>query len=141
LASKYKNNQPKPTIKTMNLKFPLEEYFKYHPPSTVKRVTLHDRVNNESLQLFKDFTEQCEPINEAKPFVEIEETYDRGMKMLNEICTEPTCYRWAQKCLIEAKQAALSNFGFQQEHLFMNMQQFRMFLNQAVTIQELENEV
>lgn len=118
----------------MNLKFPLEEYFKYHPPITEKRKQLHDRINTESLQIFSGF----KLANAMSQPNLVEVIYDRAYQFLEEVCTEPMCYRWALGALIHAKQAALTDLNNRQERIFMFMQQFRMFLNQAVTIQELE---
>lgn len=34
----------------MQLKFELEEYFKYHPPTTTERVSAHLKVNEMALE-------------------------------------------------------------------------------------------
>lgn len=118
----------------LNLKFPLEEYFKYYSPTTEERKALHNKVNDESLKLFKLFSE-ADCINSQ----EIESIYDIGYELLTDICKEPTCYKWALDCLWKVRMATFTNYYERNENIFMHMQQFRMFLNQAVTIQELEN--
>jgi hypothetical protein len=118
----------------MKFKRPLVEYFKYHPPLTDARKAAHNRVNEETMKAFCEF---CDERTSPIPLAEL--VYDDCMKLLNEICTEPTCYRWAQGALIAAKQEAMTNYSDSQEKIFMYIQQFRMFLNQAITIQELDN--
>jgi hypothetical protein len=118
----------------MKLQRDLIEYFKYHPPVTEKRKAAHSRVSAETMKAFCSFCdERTSPIDLA------EKEYDDQRKMLEELCLEPTCYKWALGALIGAKQASLSDFRDREEKIFMYMQQFRMFLNQAITIQELDD--
>jgi hypothetical protein len=124
----------------MKLKRELVEYFKYHPPVTQERKDAHDRVNTSTMVGYLHFV-QHERIdnNGLIDTLKIESTYDTLIGELHTFVTEPYCHKWASHALVNAKQAALTNWHDREENIFMYMQQFRMFVNQAITIQELDN--
>lgn len=117
----------------LNLKQSLEEYFEYHPPIKPERIALHNGVNKESLEIFKLFLAA-----NVSDFQTIADIYDQGYLLLEQVCKESTCYRWVLNSLLNCKNSCVEHIE-REENLFMYIQQYRMFLNQAITIQELDN--
>jgi hypothetical protein len=117
----------------MTLELPIEEYFKYHPPTTPERIALHDRVNRESLEICKAFIESKN---------DIEWLAIRGAAMLlaDEVCHDKTCNDWAKSAIEEASKIAASylNKDIKAEAILMHIQQFRIFLNQGIVVDELK---
>jgi hypothetical protein len=116
----------------MNLKHSLETYFQYHPPTTQKRKDLHERVNKESLRMFKVL------IDSAGNSVDLKFLYSFWRVFVEDICSDPTCQNWAKDSLDRAWRAAIEMPIDYEEKIFMHIQQVRMFLNQGVTIQEID---
>jgi hypothetical protein len=114
----------------MKLKQELSAYFKYHPPVTQERKDAHERANASAFFGFCNF--------KHLDWDGVEKTYDSLMKDLENLVKEPYFYKWAHGALIEAKQAALTDYVDREEKIFMHIQQYRMFVNQAITIQELD---
>jgi hypothetical protein len=114
------------------LKQDLGAYFEYHPPVTQERKDAHARANKSALVGFRNLRHL------QGTQTEIEAAYDILMNDLQELVKEPYYYKWAHGALIEAKQAALTDCIDREEKIFMHIQQFRMFVNQAITIQELD---
>lgn len=135
----------------MNLRFPLEEYFRYHPPTTPERVALHARVNTMALECCKELFEAIdyngEPSDLDPKRVESHRKVRRiGLAVsavtkalieIEEITQDQTCITWARNALHSAEVYACGQY---KEGVLMAVQQCRMFLNQGVTMDSLEGE-
>lgn len=118
------------------MQLPIEEYFKYHPPTTPERIALHDRVNRESLEICKDLI-ALDPIRCGSD--DILKIKDRADKLIVEICVDSSCNNWAFDAIAQAQQAAiLATRVGRSTTILMHVQQFRMFLNQGITVDELK---
>lgn len=114
------------------MQLPIEEYFRYHPPTTPERIALHDRVNRETLEICKAFIE-------SKNDVEVLGIRDAAMLLANKVCLDKTCNDWAEGAIEKASKIAASylNKDIKTEAILMHVQQFRMFLNQGITVDQL----
>ena len=126
----------------MNLKFELEEYFKYHPPTTSDRIALHSRINKMALECCKELFEAIDGKEEYPDFKVAEmnrrcQSQDAITKVLAEIDSivqDQTCATWAKNALHSAEVYACGRY---KEGVLMAVQQCRMFLNQGVTMDSL----
>jgi hypothetical protein len=120
----------------MTLQLPIEEYFKYHPPTTPERIALHERVNQKSLEICKMFIA-------AKNITEILATRDAAKLLAEDVCGDLACLDWARDTIDDAAKSAsvsLDPIDWQEHReisILMHVQQFRMFLNQGITIDSL----
>ncbi|WP_310410554.1 hypothetical protein [Chamaesiphon sp. OTE_8_metabat_110] len=116
----------------MALELPIEEYFKYHPPTTPERIALHDRANLESLTICKSFVES-QDYNEWLVF------RDAAILLAQDVCQDKTCLDWAKSAVVKALSAySIANTDSRSTAILMHIQQFRMFLNQGITVDELK---
>ncbi len=117
------------------MQLPLEEYFKYHPPTTPERIALHERVNRDSLEI-------CRAFIAATNTVEILAIRDAAILLADEVCHDGTCLDWAKEAIQTAVRCAsidpIGRQGHRTTSILMHVQQFRMFLNQGVTVDELK---
>lgn len=122
----------------MTLELPIEEYFKYHPPTTPERIALHDRVNRESLEICKALI-NADAIFSDK---EVDRICDRAIKLASETCWDEECVTWAIKSIDKARQVAIiiPPEETREADILMHVQQFRMFLNQGITVDELRQQ-
>ncbi len=113
----------------------IEEYFKYHPPTTPERIALHDRVNRDTLEICKAFIA-------SKNDVEALAIRDAAILLADEVCLDLSCNDWAKGSIKEALKIAASylNKDVKAEAILMHVQQFRMFLNQGITVDELKRQ-
>lgn len=122
----------------MKLQLPIEEYFKYHPPTTPERIALHERVNQESLTI-------CQGFISSENAVEIFANRDAAILLIENVCCDRICADWAKKAIENAARAASIDPTNRNEDrstsILMHVQQFRMFLNQGITVDELKRQL
>lgn len=108
---------------------PLEEYFRYHPPTTEERKAKHNEVNDTCLEVAKALTQ---------PFLSYAEIHAGigKLKALAQIVKDETCLKWANWS-IQSVWAVVKDGDGDTEGVVMHIQQVRMFLNQGITIDEL----
>jgi hypothetical protein len=109
---------------------PIEEYFRYHPPTTEERKAKHNEVNDICLKVARDLTQ---------PFLSCAEV-GAGMDKLialTQLIKDETCLKWANWS-IDSLWVVVKNRGGDTESVIMRIQQVRMFLNQGITIDELK---
>lgn len=127
----------------MKLKFDLEEYFKYHPPTTPERVALHSKVNEMALEcceeLFKAIDYEDESLDAGLlEMNRIQMTSSAVAKLLIEmdaLAQDRVCATWARNALHSAEVYACGQY---KEGVLMAIQQCRNILNQGVTMDSLE---
>jgi hypothetical protein len=112
--------------KTM-LQLPIEEYFRYHPPTTPERQQKHALVNDASLQYCQALLEWPHGENLIASITTIQDA-------AKSVCTDETCLRWAMSAIDRAWRSSGEGDDV---GVLMHVQQARMFLNQGVTIDEL----
>ncbi len=120
----------------MMLELPIEEYFRYHPPTTPERMALHDRVNRDSLEI-------CKAFEAAKNEAEVLAIRDAAILLAEEVCLDKTCLDWATDAIVDAACSAFADSNCRENRstsILMHVQQFRMFLNQGITIDELKRQ-
>lgn len=108
---------------------PLEEYFRYHPPTTEERKAKHNEVNDICLKVARKLTQ---------PFLSHKEIAD-GVDMLQaltQLVSDAVCLKWATNSIEWVQRFAALG---EEESVVMSIQQCRMFLNQGITIDELRN--
>lgn len=114
------------------MQLPIEEYFKYHPPTTPERIALHDRVNKESLEICKAFIES----NDYDEWLAFR---DAAILLAEAVCCDEICLGWAKaaitNCVLKCWDLAIE---YQSTSILMYIQQFRMFLNQGIVVSELQ---
>ncbi len=110
------------------LQLPIEEYFRYHPPTTEERKAKHDRVNAFSLEMAIALTAPGVQLEDLSVWIE------KARDFLTEICEDFTCRKWARHATDAIYGASLKD---DYESVMMFTQQYRMFLNQGVTIDDL----
>ena len=120
----------------MTLELPIEEYFRYHPPTTPERIALHERVNRESLEI-------CNALISADAIFsnkEIDRICDQAIKLASETCWDDECVTWAVKSIDKAREVAIicPPEETREADILMPVQQFRMFLNQGIRVDELK---
>ena len=128
----------------MQLRFPLEEYFRYHPPTTPERVALHSKVNEMALEccneLFKAIDYEDESLDTG--LIEMNRIHlasSAVTKLLIEmdaLAQDRVCVTWARNALNSAEIYACGQY---KEGVLMAIQQCRMFLNQGVAMDSLES--
>lgn len=108
---------------------PLEEYFRYHPPTTEERKAKHNQVNDTCLKVARDLTQ---------PFLSCAEVGVGMDKLiaLTQLIKDETCLKWVNWS-IQSVWAVVKDGGGDTEGVVMHIQQVRMFLNQGITIDEL----
>ncbi len=122
---------PEKITKTMTLELPIEEYFKYHPPTTPKRIALHERVNRESLEI-------CKALIEEEQHCTWLCFRDAAILLAIDVCHDETCLTWAKSAIERTIGAySISNIDTRSTAILMNIQQFRMFLNQGITVVDI----
>lgn len=114
------------------MQLPIEEYFRYHPPTTPERIALHDRVNKEMLKLCHALI-CCTPMDKEQ----IAKLYQQADQFSAKVCKDATCLKWARNGLQYLSIAALTDSNDRDEAILMRVQQIRMFLNQGITVDEL----
>ncbi len=125
------------------MQLPIEEYFKYHPPTTPERIALHDRlggalrvrVNQESLEICQSLI-QIDPSDSDR----IQAIHEQAIKLIEAVCQDDLAAEWATISLCDAKRTASQSripISFREESILMCIQQFRMFLNQGITVDEV----
>ena len=123
--------KPQPLI----LPLPIEEYFRYHPPATEERKANHDCVNQFALDM-------AIALIQADFTLEAVAAWIRSARdLVDQICRDAICQKWALHAVDGIWSAALATDS---EAIVMFIQQYRMFLNQGITIDELmlkQNEV
>ena len=127
----------------MNLKFELEDYFKYHPPVTPERVEQHSRVNKMTLEccqkLFSAIDYSDDSLDSRLVAMNrrclSQEAITEILAVIDTIVRDSTCSTWAKNALYSAD---LYTCGQYKEGVLMAIQQCRMFLNQGVTMDSLE---
>lgn len=127
----------------MNLKFELEDYFKYHPPATPERVAQHSRVNKMTLECCKKLFLAIDYSDDSLDSSLVamnrrclsQEAITEVLAVIDTIVRDSTCSTWAKNALYSAD---LYTCGQYKEGVLMAMQQCRMFLNQGVTMDSLE---
>jgi hypothetical protein len=118
----------------MTLELPIEEYFRYHPPTTPERIALHERVNRESLEICKAFIE-------LKNYNEWLAIRDAAILLAIDVCCDETCLAWAKSAIDSVTGVySMANTEARSTAILMNIQQFRMFLNQGITVHELKRQ-
>jgi hypothetical protein len=119
-------------VKTLEL--PIEEYFKYHPPTTTIRIALHDRVNRESLEIYK-------ALKTSEHYSHWLCIRDAAMLLAADVCHDETCLSWAKSTIDRLMDAYfIANTDSRSIAILMNIQQFRMFLNQRIVVDELKQQ-
>ena len=111
--------------------FPIEEYFRYHPPLTPERVAKHDAVNQKTLEVCKDLI-----LSSSKSLQEI---FNDLESLIEDSCSDPVCKSWAHQQL-QPFETLMHNTYSQADPMavIMHCQQIRMFLNQGITIDEMK---
>lgn len=130
----------------MTLQLPIEEYFRYHPPTTPERIALHERVNRESLEIYQTilgFNRKCN----SGDFKAIEEKCKRLIIDCLGDGNSPF-KNGAKIALQELKEASTDGYGQSDwlepdridEDILTFILQFQMFLNQGITVDELKRQ-
>jgi hypothetical protein len=109
--------------------FNIGDCFQYHPPKTQERKDAHQSVGDISKLFYDEFI-----INDSH---HIDYHYwsgrwdiiNRAIDFAVCICKEPICLQWAIKSIID--------ISSQPNSILMTIQQYRMFLNQGITISSL----
>jgi hypothetical protein len=121
------------------LSLPIEKYFRYHPPNTPERKALHDRVNQESLELAKALIEisgQAAQSDKPTKWQDYESAWDeqttKARALALAVCKDSTCRAWANTAI-----EMITEYSNDPQGIMMCVQQMRMFLNQGITIDEL----
>jgi hypothetical protein len=111
----------------MQLKHPLEHYFKYHPATTPERIDLHRRANALAF-------EACSIMINDSNASEVDFAVRTVLDTIPKLTIDVPCRTWANCAVRDAgKQALVDNH----EAVLMHMQQCRMFLNQGITMDSL----
>ena len=108
---------------------PVSEYFRYHPPVTEARKQKHETANTACLKLFNE-------LYKTSDLEEIRRQLRVFTALMTNLVDNHTCRNWAIKSLEAAGNAATNQ---DQEAVLMHIQQIRMFINQGITIDELQN--
>lgn len=105
------------------------EYFKYHPPKTEERKLLHERVGTTSEAAYRKLLENNDEWDDYYYWCGRWEIVEGLINFAIEVCKEPTCLQWAIDSVVK-----MTN---QKKTILMHIQQYRMFLNQGITIWEI----
>ena len=117
----------------------LEEYFKYHPPTTEERKQKHDIINNASLQFAKDPGLYSWFVGVIRENVHDEQTQRMAIASANlallliehdEESVAPI------EEVIQSWWQSISDIPKQELFLYL-VQQSRMFANQGITLDDL----
>jgi len=121
------------------LRLPIQEYFKYHPPTTEERKRLHNSANELTLKLcldldrvYGDAANGYEPI----PRNELDEMSDQLTLSFTGLTSDQDCLNWASHSL-DTMFISLNSQGFGSTEILMYCEQIRMFLNQGITIDDV----
>ena len=128
----------------MHLRLDLEEYFKYHPPTTPERIALHSKVNEITLECCKELFAAID-YEDKNLDLELEsmnrrclsqEAITKVLSEIDSIVQDQTCATWAKNALHSADVYACGQY---KEGVLMAIQQCTMFLNKGVTLDSLAN--
>jgi hypothetical protein len=119
---------------------PIEEYFRYHPPTTEERKQKHDVINNAALQFAKDPGLYSWFTNLIRENVEDEKTQQMAIASTN---LALLLVNHDEESSVPIEQIILSWWeqvrSIPKEELFLYLvQQARMFSNQGITVDELK---
>lgn len=116
------------------LEVPLEEYFRYHPPQSKERIAKHDAINKAALG-FAKATLKPAGFSESMAIDNAEYWFDRCCATALEVCSSG----WLQENALNEFSCALAEMedAGPSRVIFSHIQQGRMFVNQAITIEEI----
>ena len=139
----------------MGIKVSIEDYFKYHPPTTEIRKKAHEKINAGALSLAKTLIETCIKIDDLK-FSDLTQKLEKHslllfgekalidyMLTIKDLVKDETCLSYCFKAGEQLKHAI--NYAYADEdnlktrvtETLMTIQQIRMFGNQGVTIDDI----
>ena len=107
---------------------PVVEYFCYHPPDE-KRTLKHEQINKMAKQSYWLLVKSLEDSDSYECWRTRVSIIDDLNKFAFEICDDLLCIQWALR--------SINNVATNSETTLMYMQQYRMFLNQGVTIDSI----
>lgn len=117
------------------LPVPLEEYFRYHPPTSEERIAKHDAVNQVALSFAKAVLNPA-GFSESDAEENAEYWLGRCVDTAKKVCSNG----WLQEEAITQFAYALDAAQDSAEPMSMlcQIQNARMYLNQAITIDEVQ---
>lgn len=116
----------------LKVDFPMNnvnDCFQYHPPKTQERKDMHQRVGDISKSFYEEFIKNDSQYDDYYYWNGRWDIIDRAIDFAIYSCQEPTCLQWAIEAII--------NIPNHPKSILMTIQQYRMFLNQGITISSL----
>jgi hypothetical protein len=110
------------------LQLPIEEYFRYHPPTTGDRILKHEWINTGSFEIAKRLLDLV-----SGDILITEDLRERINELMDLVC-DKTFFNWASRAFDEAIEYAENGST---EGVLMSVQQAWMFLNQGIVVDEL----
>jgi hypothetical protein len=127
------------------LKHNLEDYFKYHPPTTEERRVAHNQVNASALRLCTMLWILVEEMpKDADHELTVQYLQNSVSVLNNEVETivstfsDETAKKWAKHAATILRRDGIE--AMDKESILMGVQQIRMFANQGVTMDSLESD-
>jgi hypothetical protein len=111
---------------------PVAECFCYHPPGE-SRKKKHEQINQLAKQSYDRLLKNCEEISDCHYWCGQALILDDLQRFAFEVCDDLLCIQWALR--------SIENMTNKPETMLMKLQQYRMFLNQGVTIDSLQQKV
>jgi hypothetical protein len=111
---------------TLGIEEDVDDFFRYHPPQTEVRKKYHELINKSTTDTAKQLI--C-LIGHSREGFYWERIINNAISNALECCQQPICLQYA----IAALRAIENN----QASILMGMQQYRMFLNQGITLIEV----
>jgi hypothetical protein len=119
----------------MQLKHPIEEYFKYHPVTTPERKAKHDMANNESLGICNTLWCAIDSFAPGDAYTQVvRKAIERFQRAIAITFTDPMCQKWLIKSLDGLMIGAMNR---DKEAVLQSAQQARMFANQGITLDSI----
>jgi hypothetical protein len=106
----------------------LDDFFRYHPSQTDARKELHELINKSTTDTAKQLI--C-LIGHSREKFYWERIINNAISNALECCQQPICLQYAI--------AALRAIDKNQTSILMGMQQYKMFLNQGITLDKKES--
>lgn len=117
--------------KVAGLKLPLEEYFRYHPPTTQERIDKHDAVNAAALKLAKALVVEGEG---EKVWGPIHLARNEFMAIAKRACTGNAYLSWTDNYISEALDARSQHY--KATTVLMSIHVARMIVNQSIAMED-----